>query len=152
MPVFVWLPQRSLGSVTDVLMKFCTHRQSDIRRHLPLLRGWPIHIFFCITSLPGNVLQPGAGALGTRIAMLLGGLPSSVPVQVVNRQCSSGLQAVANVAGTFQGDGKAERMAARLGWSTALSAVWCVPIQHQSAADLSTSASAAASSRCPTLI
>ncbi|PFH38405.1 putative acetyl-CoA acyltransferase B [Besnoitia besnoiti] len=50
----------------------------------------------------GNVLQPGAGALGTRIAMLLGGLPASVPVSVVNRQCSSGLQAVANIVAAIR--------------------------------------------------
>ncbi|PHJ20113.1 acetyl- acyltransferase b [Cystoisospora suis] len=50
----------------------------------------------------GNVLQPGAGALATRIAMLLAGLPSSVPVQVVNRQCSSGLQAVATIAASIR--------------------------------------------------
>ncbi|EPR64554.1 putative acetyl-CoA acyltransferase B [Toxoplasma gondii RUB] len=51
----------------------------------------------------GNVLQPGAGALGTRIGMLMGGLPASVPVNVVNRQCSSGLQAVANIVGAIRG-------------------------------------------------
>mmetsp|Transcript_20264 Transcript_20264/g.29945 ORF Transcript_20264/g.29945 Transcript_20264/m.29945 type:complete len:409 (+) Transcript_20264:166-1392(+) len=46
----------------------------------------------------GNVLQHGAGASGARIAQLLAGIPYSVPLSSVNRQCSSGLQAVANVA------------------------------------------------------
>ncbi|CDI77704.1 acetyl-CoA acyltransferase B, putative [Eimeria acervulina] len=49
----------------------------------------------------GNVLQPGAGALGARIAALLGGLPLSTSVHTVNRQCSSGLQAVAAIAGSI---------------------------------------------------
>lgn len=40
----------------------------------------------------GNVLQPGGGALSSRIAQLLGGLSSSIPLHTVNRQCSSGLQ------------------------------------------------------------
>lgn len=40
----------------------------------------------------GNVLQPGAGAATARIAQLLAGIPYTVPVSVVNRQCSSGLQ------------------------------------------------------------
>lgn len=47
----------------------------------------------------GNVLQPGAGALVSRVAQFLGGFPESVPVYCVNRQCSSGLQAVINIAG-----------------------------------------------------
>jgi len=46
----------------------------------------------------GNVLQPGAGAITSRIAQLLAGIPDSCPNFVVNRQCSSGLQAVATVA------------------------------------------------------
>eukprot|EP00920_Eleutheroschizon_duboscqi_P036746 GHVT01088326.1.p1 GENE.GHVT01088326.1~~GHVT01088326.1.p1 ORF type:complete len:415 (-),score=108.79 GHVT01088326.1:853-2097(-) len=49
----------------------------------------------------GNVLQSGAGALSSRVGQLLGGLPASVPLAVVNRQCSSGLQAIANVAGSI---------------------------------------------------
>ncbi|XP_067871816.1 3-ketoacyl-CoA thiolase, peroxisomal [Heterodontus francisci] len=47
----------------------------------------------------GNVLQPGAGALMARIAQFLSGIPESVPVYCVNRQCSSGLQAFINIAG-----------------------------------------------------
>ncbi|XP_051543718.1 3-ketoacyl-CoA thiolase, peroxisomal [Myxocyprinus asiaticus] len=47
----------------------------------------------------GNVLQPGAGALMARVAHFLSGFPESVPVYTVNRQCSSGLQALFNVAG-----------------------------------------------------
>lgn len=47
----------------------------------------------------GNVLQPGAGAVVARIAQFLSGIPESVPIYCVNRQCSSGLQAVINIAG-----------------------------------------------------
>ncbi|XP_042328218.1 3-ketoacyl-CoA thiolase, peroxisomal [Sceloporus undulatus] len=47
----------------------------------------------------GNVLQPGAGALTARIGQFLSGIPETVPLSCVNRQCSSGLQAVMNIAG-----------------------------------------------------
>uniref|UniRef100_G1PIW7 Acetyl-CoA acyltransferase 1 n=2 Tax=Myotis lucifugus TaxID=59463 RepID=G1PIW7_MYOLU len=47
----------------------------------------------------GNVLQPGAGAIMARIAQFLSDIPETVPLSAVNRQCSSGLQAVANIAG-----------------------------------------------------
>ncbi|XP_017573128.1 3-ketoacyl-CoA thiolase, peroxisomal [Pygocentrus nattereri] len=47
----------------------------------------------------GNVLQPGGGALVARIAQFLSGFPEKVPVYTVNRQCSSGLQALLNIAG-----------------------------------------------------
>uniref|UniRef100_A0A8B9ZYG2 acetyl-CoA C-acetyltransferase n=1 Tax=Anas zonorhyncha TaxID=75864 RepID=A0A8B9ZYG2_9AVES len=47
----------------------------------------------------GNVLQPGAGALVARVAQFLSGIPETVPCSSVNRQCSSGLQAIINIAG-----------------------------------------------------
>ncbi|RVE76787.1 hypothetical protein OJAV_G00012100 [Oryzias javanicus] len=50
----------------------------------------------------GNVLQPGAGALMARVAHFLSGFPETVPVFTVNRQCSSGLQAVLNIAGAIR--------------------------------------------------
>lgn len=50
----------------------------------------------------GNVLQPGAGALMARVAHFLSGFPETVPVYTVNRQCSSGLQALLNVAGAIR--------------------------------------------------
>ncbi|CAJ1397714.1 unnamed protein product [Effrenium voratum] len=46
----------------------------------------------------GNALQPGAGGFGTRMSMFLAGLPYEVPMYTINRQCSSGLQAVATIA------------------------------------------------------
>ena len=46
----------------------------------------------------GNVLQGGAGAMTGRMSMLCAGIPAEVPMVAINRQCSSGLQAVANVA------------------------------------------------------
>ncbi|KAI9983091.1 hypothetical protein PInf_007018 [Phytophthora infestans] len=50
----------------------------------------------------GNVLQPGAGAGMARMAQLAAGVPHTVPLHVVNRQCSSGLQAVANVTAAIK--------------------------------------------------
>jgi acetyl-CoA acetyltransferase len=50
----------------------------------------------------GNVLQHGAGAGGSRIAQMLAGMPPTVPLSAVNRQCSSGLQAVADVAASIK--------------------------------------------------
>uniref|UniRef100_A0A667Z2Z8 Acetyl-CoA acyltransferase 1 n=1 Tax=Myripristis murdjan TaxID=586833 RepID=A0A667Z2Z8_9TELE len=50
----------------------------------------------------GNVLQPGAGALMARVAHFLSGFPDAVPVYTVNRQCSSGLQALFNIAGAIR--------------------------------------------------
>ncbi|XP_036594222.1 3-ketoacyl-CoA thiolase, peroxisomal [Trichosurus vulpecula] len=47
----------------------------------------------------GNVLQPGAGSVVARIAQFLSDIPETVPSCVVNRQCSSGLQALMNIAG-----------------------------------------------------
>ena len=46
----------------------------------------------------GNVQLAGSYAGGARQAQLEAGFPFTVPVHSVNRQCSSGLQAVASVA------------------------------------------------------
>ncbi|GME73049.1 hypothetical protein B5S31_g1405 [[Candida] boidinii] len=46
----------------------------------------------------GNVLNLGAGATEHRAAMLAAGIPSSVPFMAINRQCSSGLMAVNDIA------------------------------------------------------
>lgn len=46
----------------------------------------------------GNVLNPGAGATEHRAAMLAAGLRYQTPLVAVNRQCSSGLTAVNDVA------------------------------------------------------
>jgi acetyl-CoA acyltransferase 1 len=46
----------------------------------------------------GNVLAPPAGAAAWRMSALVGGFPNTTSVSAVNRQCSSGLQAVANIA------------------------------------------------------
>jgi len=50
----------------------------------------------------GNVLQGGAGAITSRLGQLLGGISADVPLVAVNRQCSSGLQAIANIAGAIK--------------------------------------------------
>ncbi|KZV85425.1 thiolase [Exidia glandulosa HHB12029] len=46
----------------------------------------------------GNVLPPGGGATAARMAALAAGIPNSVPIATVNRQCSSGLTSVSQIA------------------------------------------------------
>ena len=46
----------------------------------------------------GNVLQNGAGFMSARMSQFLSGLPETTTMMSVNRLCSSGLQAVINVA------------------------------------------------------
>ncbi|KAI9001844.1 Thiolase, N-terminal domain-containing protein [Hyaloraphidium curvatum] len=50
----------------------------------------------------GNVRLPGAGAGLVRMAMLQAGFPVETSILAVNRQCSSGLQAIANIAGEIK--------------------------------------------------
>jgi len=45
----------------------------------------------------GNVLQPGSAATIGRLAQFFSGITEDVPLSAVNRQCSSGLQACANI-------------------------------------------------------
>jgi acetyl-CoA acyltransferase 1 len=46
----------------------------------------------------GNVLPPGGGATVARAASLYAGIPETAGLNTVNRQCSSGLQAVVQIA------------------------------------------------------
>lgn len=46
----------------------------------------------------GSVLPPGGGATEFRAASLVAGFPETTAVKSVNRQCSSGLQAVVDIA------------------------------------------------------
>eukprot|EP01026_Neomeris_dumetosa_P074405 TRINITY_DN77325_c0_g1_i3.p1 TRINITY_DN77325_c0_g1~~TRINITY_DN77325_c0_g1_i3.p1 ORF type:complete len:413 (-),score=86.73 TRINITY_DN77325_c0_g1_i3:277-1515(-) len=51
----------------------------------------------------GSVLGPSSQrANECRIAALLAGIPETVPIRTVNRQCSSGLQAIADVAAAIK--------------------------------------------------
>lgn len=50
----------------------------------------------------GNVLAPPSGAAAWRMAALVAGFPNTTSVSAVNRQCSSGLQAVANIANSIK--------------------------------------------------
>lgn len=50
----------------------------------------------------GNVLAPGAAATVARIASFLAGFPHTTSVYSVNRFCSSGLQAIADVANAIR--------------------------------------------------
>jgi len=50
----------------------------------------------------GNCLMPGSGQISARQASCMAGYPAEVPVMCINRQCSSGLQAVGNVAGQIK--------------------------------------------------
>ena len=46
----------------------------------------------------GNALQPGAGGHTSRMATFIAGFPETTSLSAVNRQCSSGLQSVMNIA------------------------------------------------------
>jgi acetyl-CoA acyltransferase 1 len=50
----------------------------------------------------GNVLPPSGGASAARMAALAAGIPVSTPITTVNRQCSSGLTAVNQIANSIQ--------------------------------------------------
>jgi len=50
----------------------------------------------------GTVLAPGGGATQARMAMFLAGFPEDVSIATTNRQCSSGLQAVASIAAAIK--------------------------------------------------
>jgi acetyl-CoA acyltransferase 1 len=50
----------------------------------------------------GNVLQAGAGIMSSRISQMLAGIPETTPLVTVNRMCSSGLEAIAQVAGKIK--------------------------------------------------
>ncbi|KAK9696556.1 3-ketoacyl-CoA thiolase with broad chain length specificity [Basidiobolus ranarum] len=50
----------------------------------------------------GNVLPRGGGAAVARMAALYAGIPEKTAVMTVNRQCSSGLQAVVQIASAIQ--------------------------------------------------
>eukprot|EP01089_Gocevia_fonbrunei_P013357 TRINITY_DN3412_c0_g1_i5.p1 TRINITY_DN3412_c0_g1~~TRINITY_DN3412_c0_g1_i5.p1 ORF type:complete len:432 (-),score=132.86 TRINITY_DN3412_c0_g1_i5:76-1371(-) len=64
----------------------------------PQVKPEEIGDFIVGTVLP----RGGQGATEVRVASLLGGLPESVPCSTVNRQCSSGLQAIANAASAIR--------------------------------------------------
>ena len=50
----------------------------------------------------GNVLAPGGGATEFRAASLVAGFPETTAVRATNRQCSSGLQAVVDIANAIR--------------------------------------------------
>ena len=50
----------------------------------------------------GNVLQAAGGATVSRMAALYAGYPEKTSLYMTNRQCSSGLQAVVNIAAHIQ--------------------------------------------------
>lgn len=50
----------------------------------------------------GNVLQGGSGAATGRMGQFFADIPASVPFYAINRMCSSGLQAVMNVANAIR--------------------------------------------------
>jgi acetyl-CoA acyltransferase 1 len=50
----------------------------------------------------GTAISPGGGATQARIAMFLAGFTEKTSVTTCNRQCSSGLQALANLAGAIR--------------------------------------------------
>jgi acetyl-CoA acyltransferase 1 len=50
----------------------------------------------------GTAISPGGGATQARIAMFLAGFTEKTSITTCNRQCSSGLQALANLAGSIK--------------------------------------------------
>lgn len=85
------------GSFKDVNTDYLLHHflveliktfPSSLRDHLELIDE--------VTC--GNVLNQGAGATEHRAAMLAAGIPYSTPFMALNRQCSSGLTAVNDIA------------------------------------------------------
>ncbi|OJD16395.1 hypothetical protein AJ78_03425 [Emergomyces pasteurianus Ep9510] len=50
----------------------------------------------------GSVLPPGGGATEFRAAALVAGFPESSAVRALNRQCSSGLQAIVDIANAIK--------------------------------------------------
>jgi len=46
----------------------------------------------------GNVLPPGGGATAARMAALYAGIPVETSINTINRQCSSGLTAINQIA------------------------------------------------------
>lgn len=50
----------------------------------------------------GNVNQPGSGAMISRMAQFMCGIPETVTLHSVNRFCSSGLQACASIAASIK--------------------------------------------------
>jgi len=50
----------------------------------------------------GNVLSPPTAAVSFRMAALASGIPHTTSLSTTNRQCSSGLQAIANIAFAIQ--------------------------------------------------
>lgn len=46
----------------------------------------------------GNCLMPPSGFAAMRMSQIVAGIPETASLQWVNRQCSSGLQAVAHIA------------------------------------------------------
>lgn len=52
----------------------------------------------------GSVLAPGGGATEFRAAALVAGFPETTAVRSLNRQCSSGLQAIVDVANALKTD------------------------------------------------
>ena len=50
----------------------------------------------------GSVLAPGGGATEFRAAALVAGFPETTSVKSLNRQCSSGLQAIVDIANAIK--------------------------------------------------
>jgi acetyl-CoA acyltransferase 1 len=50
----------------------------------------------------GNVLAPASGYAAIRMSQLASDIPFEASISTVNRQCSSGLQAIANIAAAIQ--------------------------------------------------
>jgi hypothetical protein len=72
--------------------------------------------------------RAGAGAVMGRMAQLVAGIPYTVPASAVNRQCSSGLQAVMNIANGIKA-GNVRGVAARACLCPCTCALVCVCVR-----------------------
>ncbi|KAI5809062.1 Thiolase, N-terminal domain-containing protein [Peziza echinospora] len=73
---------------------------SGILSGVLLRSGIPAHLVEDIVV--GSVLPPGGGATEFRAAAIVAGFPVSTAVRATNRQCSSGLQAVVDIANAIR--------------------------------------------------
>lgn len=85
------------STMLQVVLQELVQRASSRRGGTPSLSSSDIDDV-CI----GNVLMPPSGFAAIRMAQLVAGIPEQTALHTVNRQCASGLQAVAQIANSIQ--------------------------------------------------
>ena len=110
MPVFVQSPD-DVVIVSALRTPLCRSRKGGLSKVPPsTLVSTVLEATLKQTSIDGkdvddicmgNCLMPPSGFAGLRMAQMVAGIPESASFQMVNRQCSSGLQAVALIANSI---------------------------------------------------